>query len=140
MADITITPGNVVPSLKANIIPVIFGATVAAGELVFLDASDNNRAKLADGNSGTAAVRAVVGMAVNGGAAGQPGSVVLEDPDLAIGAHGVTIGEPLFLSNTPGKVMPYADIAAGNYTAHVAQAKTATTVSFKVNAPLVVHG
>lgn len=139
MADITITAASVVPSSGATKIPGTAGATIAAGELVYKDAADS-KYKLADGNSGTSGVRAVEGIAANSASAGQPISIITNDPDLAVGTHGVTIGEPLFLSNTPGKIMPYADIAAGNYTACVAMAKTSTTISFKVHAPNVVHG
>lgn len=140
MADISLTAANIVPSTRAVRVPGTAGATIAAGQLVYKDASDSNKWKLADGNSATAAVRAVEGIAVNSASAGQPITIVTSDPDLAVGTHGVTIGEPLFLSNTPGGIMPYADLASGNYTAHVAQAKTSTTISFAVHAPAVAHG
>ncbi len=143
-SPITLTASSIVPSNKAVMIPATAGVTVAAGEIVYLDDADkdnrqNGKAKLADGNSGTAAVRDPKGMAANSAAAGQPLQIIVSDPDLEVGAHGVAVGEPLFLSDTAGKMGPYADVAAGNYTAHLAQVKTASKISFAINAPGVVH-
>lgn len=144
MAVLNLTAGNIVPSVNAVIIPATAGAAIAAGEIVYQDAADKDnkqhgKVKLCDGNGASAAIRAPKGMAANSAAAGQPVNVIVSDPDLEVGAHGVDIGEPLFLADTPGKMSEYGDIATGNYTAHLAQVKTATKLSFAINAPGVLH-
>lgn len=144
MAVLNLTAGSVVPSVNAVIIPGTAGVDIDAGEIVYQDTADKDnkqfgKMKLCDGNGASAAIRAPKGMAANSAAAGQPLNIIVSDPDLEVGAHGLDLGEPLFLSDTPGKMFEYGDIATGNYTAHLAQVKSATKLSFAINAPGVLH-
>ncbi len=46
MADLSITAANVLRGSNARVETGIFGATVTAGQVVYRDASDNNKFKL----------------------------------------------------------------------------------------------
>lgn len=123
-ADVSITPGSVVPSSSAIYLDSYYGgqltagATITAGQLVYVDTSDSNKIKLADCDSGTAGVRDVDGIAVNNAASGQRISVVAYDPALTLG--GTTANGTIYvLSATAGGIAPAADVTTGWYVAVV---------------------
>lgn len=125
MADVTITAASVAQGSNASTTQGFLGATVTAGQVVYKDAADG-LFKLADGNSGTAAARAAFGIALNGGASGQP-VVVQTSGDITIGGT-VTVGGVYVLSATPGGIAPVADLASGNYTNTIGIGITASTL------------
>lgn len=131
-ADVSITAGNVIPSSAAQKTSGVAGATIAAGQLVYRDASDSNKFKLTDADSATAAARVVYGIAINSAAAGQPINVCTADTALAIGTHSQTVGTILLMSDTAGGLMPAADVETGDYVTVVAIAKTSTTIAFGI--------
>lgn len=113
MADLTITAANVVPGTGARIVQGTAGATITAGQVVYKDASDSDKYKLADCDSATAAVRGAVGIALNGASAGQPVSVIVGG-QVTIGAT-IAAGVAYYLSATPGGICPVADLGSGDY-------------------------
>jgi hypothetical protein len=135
MADIIITPTNVVPptgNATERLSPATFIAGVAllAGEVVCLDETDN---KLYHADANNAARRDVKGFAGNSAvAAGQRLDVITKCPALVVGAHGVTVGTPLFLSNTAGKICPLADLGSGSLPVLVAFAQSATALEVSI--------
>lgn len=128
MSDLSITAASVVAGSNSNTVSGTLGATVTAGQVVYKDDSDGYW-KLADNNSATAAVRVPQGIALNGGASGQPVRVLVSG-DITIGAT-LTAGVVYYLSDTPGGICPVADLASGEYPASIGIA-TSTTV-LKVN-------
>lgn len=135
MADLIITAANVVAGAGARSTTGTAGATITAGQAVYLDAADG-RYKLADTDSATAGVRAPVGIALNGASAGQPVSVIVSGP-VTIGAA-VTAGVAYYLSGNPGGICPVADVAPGDYPAIIGMAISATVLDVKIQAPGVV--
>lgn len=131
-ADVTITAANVVPSSAAQKTSGVAGATIAAGQLVYRDASDSNKFKLTDADSATAAARVVYGIAINSASAGQPLNVCTSDTALAIGTHSQAVGTIIIMSDTAGGLMPAADVETGDYVTVVAIAKSATTIAFGI--------
>lgn len=134
-ADLSITASAVVPSANAQINEATAGATITAGQLIYLDTTDlDNRsrpkAKLADANSSTAAVRSVAGISINGASAGQRVSYVYQDPALVIAASGLTANTILVLSATAGGIAPAADVTTGWFLSVVAVVKSGTTIYF----------
>lgn len=131
MADVTITPANVVPSPLATTTHLqpantIVGETIAAGETICLLAADSKYYK-ADAND--ADKRDVKGIAGNSAVAiGQRVDIITEAPALEVGTHGQAVGTPLFLSATPGKLCPYADLSTGALPVLMAYAATTTTL------------
>jgi hypothetical protein len=128
MADISITAANVVAGSDAVRESGTAGATVTAGQLVYLDTSDM-KYKLADAN-GAAALRVPNGIALNGASNGQPLSVQ-KGGDITIGGT-MTAGIPYFLSDTPGGLCPLPDIGTGEYSCIVGIAKSTSVLAVNI--------
>jgi hypothetical protein len=128
MADISITAANVVPGSDAVRESGTAGATITAGQLVYLDTSDM-KFKLADAN-GAAALRVPNGIALNGASNGQPLSVQ-KGGDITIGGT-MTAGIPYFLSDTPGGLCPLPDIGTGEYSCIVGIAKSTSVLAVNI--------
>lgn len=134
MADIVITAANVVAGAGAVTETRLAAATIAAGEVVYLDA--NSRYNLADTDSATALVRKPRGIALNGGAAGQPIQII-RSGDVTLGSV-LTRAVAYYLSGNPGKIAPIADVATGDYTAILGLAISATVLRVDIQAPDIV--
>lgn len=130
MADLSITAANVVPGADARTESGTAGATVMAGQAVYLDAATNSY-KLADSN-GAAALRTPVGLALHGAAAGQP-LTVQKSGDITIGAT-LTAGVAYYMSDTPGGICPVADIGSGEYACIIGIAKSTTVLDINIQA------
>jgi hypothetical protein len=126
--DVTITAANVTASSTATIKRGVAGAAITAGQLLYIDRTTNTL-KLADANSGTADVRIVAGIALNGAANGQPLHYVVRDPALVLG--GTTAKGTIYvLSANAGGVAPAGDLTAGWYPHIIAVGVSATVVAF----------
>lgn len=113
MADLVITGTSVVKGTGATTETLTAGAAITAGQSVYKDASDANKAKLTDADSATAAARVFYGLALNGAASGQP-VVVQTGGIITIGAT-VAVGVAYYLSDTAGGICPFADLESGDY-------------------------
>lgn len=115
MASLTITAASVLPGSNAVIKRGTAGATVTAGQVVYLDTATTGEWLLADADAAAAITRGSgqIGIALHGAADGQPLSVQVEG-DITIGAT-MTAGLAYFLSPTPGQIGVYADILSGDY-------------------------
>ena len=129
MADLTITAANVVAAANAVRESGTAGATITAGQLVYLDTTDM-KYKLAD-NNGAAALRVPNGIALNGAANNQP-LVIQKAGDITIGAT-MTAGVAYYLSDTPGGICPVADIASGEYPCIIGIAKSASLLDVGIH-------
>jgi len=113
MADLSQTSASVsAVSGEVSVQDVTAGATIVAGNTVYLDTSDSNKAKLADANS-TAATADVEGIALNGGASGQPIRIAISG-EMDVGAT-LTVGKIYVQSGTAGGIMPVDDLASSDY-------------------------
>lgn len=121
MADITITAANVLAGSNATTENGTLGATTTAGQAVYKAASDG-KWYLADNNSATAEVRQARGIALNGGAAGQPVRVLTAG--LCTMGATMTAGVAYYLSDTAGGICPVADIGAAEYSCLIGMATT----------------
>lgn len=126
MTDIVITAANVIAGSNSTRKPGTAGATITAGQAVYLDDADN-KWKLADNNSATAAVRQAQGIALNGAALNQP-LFVLTSGDITIGGT-VVAGSAYYLSDTPGGLIPVADLGTGEYPCLIGMATSASVIS-----------
>ena len=127
MADLSITSASVVASGDSSQRTKLANATITAGQVVYLD-SATDKVGLADSNSATAAIRAVYGIALNGGAVNQP-IVVHIGGSITIGAT-MTAGVAYYLSDTPGGICPVADLGAGEYPTVLGLATSTTVLAF----------
>lgn len=129
MAILSITASAVLKGANAQFQTGLAGATITAGQTVYLDAADSTY-KLADANL-SAAAATVVAIALNSASAGQPVSVLQEDDDFTTGGTMVT-GTVYVLSATAGGINPAADLAAGWYPSVVFIAKSTTKAVMKI--------
>ena len=129
MADITITAANVVAGANSKVKHGTAGATITAGQSVYLDPTDK-KYKLADYDSATAAVRSAKGIALHGAANGQP-LAVHTSGDITIGGT-MTAGLAYYLSPTPGGICPVGDLGSGDYPSIIGIAKSATVLSVQL--------
>ena len=136
MADLTITAASVVPGSDARISHGTAGATITAGQAVYLDSATTGKWQLADTDSATAAVRAAHGVALNSASLNQPIAVQTEG-DITIGAT-IAAGVAYYLSGTPGGICPVADVAAGDYPLVIGMGKSTTVLDINIVYPGVV--
>ena len=129
MADLVITPANVVSGNGSRTEDRNAGAAVTAGQVVYLDAADD-RYKLADCD-GAAPLRKPRGIALNGAAAGQPLRIHRSGP-ITIGAV-LAPGTTYYLSPTPGGIAPIADLSAGDYPTIIGIAISASVLDVQIH-------
>lgn len=115
MADLTVTAASVLAGTNAEIVRGTAGATITAGQAVYLDTASTGEWLLADSDSATVIARgsAKFGIALNGASDGQP-LAIQTGGDITIGAT-VVAGTAYYLSDTPGGICPIADLATGDY-------------------------
>lgn len=132
MAALAQTAASFIPSVSAQYSQeYVFGATIAAGQPCYVDAS--NLLQLCISN-GTVLQGTCRGLAHLGGAAGQKGKLVVSDPDLVIGSTTV-IGDNLWVFTTAGTYTKTpADLGSGKLTCHLGVAKSTTVVDFAIKA------
>ena len=130
MADLSITAANVIADSSARLRTGTAGATITAGQIVYLDPTDN-RYKLADCDSATAAVRSPAGMALHGALSGQP-LTIAEGGPVALGAI-LTAGVAYYLSPTAGGVCPVADLSAGDYPTILGIASSTSVLKLRIH-------
>lgn len=130
MSDLSITAANVVSGSNAVTEQGVGGATITAGQQVYLD-SATGRYKLADSDGATAAIKSPRGTALNGCSDGQP-LAVQRSGDITIGAT-LTAGTTYYLSNTAGGICPLADVGTGETAVIVGIAKSTTVLALGYN-------
>lgn len=132
MADLTITPANVVAGSNASIASGTAGETITAGQAVYLS-STTKKWMLADSNSATSEARQAKGIALNGASLNQPVSVQTSG-DITIGGT-LVAGSAYYLSETPGGIQPAADLAVGEYVCLLGLAKSISVLSIGIQFP-----
>jgi hypothetical protein len=132
MADLSITSANVIAASGANIAHRTAGATITAGQAVYIAAA-TGLVMLADADSATAEARVPVGIALNGAANGQPIAIALPGSDVTIGAT-MTANVVYYLSDEPGGICPVADLASGDYTCTIGMAISTTVLRIDITA------
>ena len=131
MVDLVITAASVVKGTGSSVSQGTAGATVTAGQPVYLDSATGTY-KLSDANSATAAARVVDGIALHASLAGQPLQILTGGP-ITLGAV-LTVAVAYYLSNNAGGICPVADLTAGSYPTILGFATSATLLTAKLNA------
>ena len=140
MAAISITAANVIPSSTASRSLGVAGATITAGQAVYIDTTDSNKIKLADAN-GTTPANTFAGIAENGATAGQKISYVTNDTaGFTIGATvPVLSGDTIWLSPTAGGITKtQADLISGCTVITIGNMLSTTTMNLNPNTGGVV--
>lgn len=131
MADLSVTAASVIAGSDAAITQGTLGATVTAGQVLYQEDA-TNLWKLADNNSGTAEAKTPEGIALNGGATGQP-VAVLTKGTVTIGAT-LTAGVAYYLSATAGGICPVADLTSGMNPSFLGIASSTTVLKVNITA------
>ncbi len=129
MADLSVTAANVLKGADASLDRGTAGATITAGQLVYFDSATSSY-KLADNNSGTAAARSPVGIALHGSLTGQP--LTIQRAGLITVGATMTAGVAYYLSGTPGGLAPIADLTTGMYPTLIGIAKSTTVLNIDI--------
>lgn len=132
MADITITPANVVAGADSSAVTGVAGETIAAGKAVYLS-STTKKWMLADSNSATAEARKAKGISLNGASLNQP-IAIHKAGDITIGGT-LVAGTAYYLSDTPGGICPLADVGSGEYLCLLGLAKSTTVLAVDIQFP-----
>ena len=111
MADLVITPANLVLQSNTRFIPAVAGEGLNAGAPVWFD-SVTQRWFNADADSVVIGANAPRGLVMAGVVAGAPFGLIIGG-GLAFGAI-LTVGVTYYLSKNPGRIAPLADISGGN--------------------------
>ncbi len=110
--DVSVTATGVLASSSASTKHGIAGATMTAGQVIYLDSATNTY-KLAKATDAITVQAA--GIALHGASSGQPIKFVTRDPDFTAGVT-VTEGTHMVVSpNNAGGISATADLASGNY-------------------------
>lgn len=124
MAAISITATSVVGSQNVT---KTAGGTITAGQVVRLNASDQVVAAVND----TAANAAAYGIALNGGATGQPIAVQTQGQPTIGGT--VAVGK-VYVLGTSGGIIPVDDIAGSEFITIVGVGISATVIDLAIKA------
>ncbi len=112
MANLIVTPGNVKYSSGALQVIGIAGASITAGQPLYLDIDGTYKLAIAT----TRAEADFKGVALCNSYPGQPVVLARYDPDLDIGSSSLDKGQIYCVSATvAGAVAPVSDLIAGDY-------------------------
>lgn len=136
MAAVTFT-GIRPYSASTSVQMITAGATIAAGEVVYEDTTDSNKAKLADNNA-SAATAVVKGIALQA-AVSAGGLVVLTGGSIVLVGATMTVGATYYLGATAGQIVPETDLATGNYVSRLGTAASATQLDLAITNTGIVH-
>ncbi len=113
-SDLAITASQVLASANAITVLGTAGATVTAGQAVYLDATTKTYT-LADADADTLALAAAVGLALHAASAGQPLRVQTSGTLTLGAAAGPLVGRQYVLSDTAGGLCLWDDVVASWY-------------------------
>ena len=130
MADISVTATSVKAGGNTQIEHGFAGETLTAGQVVYKDASSGGQFKKADCDSATVAAKFAHGIALNGGASGQPIAVATGGPVTFNAA--LTAGTAYYLSGTAGGIAPRADITTGDDVVFLGIATSTTVLDLRI--------
>jgi len=127
MSDISITAANVVTS-SSSIRTGTAGASITAGQVLYVDSANGNVLKLA--STASAAAAAAVGVALHAAASGQP-IAYQTSGEVTIGGT-VAVGVPYFVSDNAGGLRPLADAGTGDYATLVGIGTSTTKIYINI--------
>jgi hypothetical protein len=127
MADITITPANVIAAAGASLASGIAGATITAGKIVHASPA-NGRMILSDADAAGIGLVTKFYIALNGASDGQPVALAAAG-DIALGVS-MTAGTSYYLSPVAGGIAPRADVLTGDNVIFLGTARSTSVLAF----------
>ncbi len=126
---LSVTATSVLPGSDANIADGIAGASITAGQVLYLD-STTNTLKLAQCD-GTTAEATVAGIAMNGGATGQTIRYA-KGGTITIGGT-IAAGTPYVVSATAGGIDAFSALVSTNKVSYIGWASTTAIMTVAIN-------
>jgi len=123
------------PTSNTTTRSVEYGATIAAGQSIYLDAT--NKAQLADSNA-SAVTAAVKGVAMTPGVNGGFGLIAISGAIILVGTT-MAVGETYYVGATAGSIIPDADLTTGDFVSRIGTAATATQINLSIEATGILH-
>lgn len=116
MAALTITASQVL-RVSGDVVTGTAGATITAGQSVYLSSSNTWLLAQADGTAAESGYGSEYGIALHASLSGQPIDVQING-DITLGAGAApAAGIPYFVGTTAGDIVLSGDLSAGHYTA-----------------------
>ena len=125
------------PTATTKTALVIYGATIAVGQPLYLDSSDNEY-KLTDANS-SAATAALKAIAMTPGIDGGYGLVAIGGSIILLVGTTMAVGETYYAGATAGTIVPDADLTTADYISRVGVASSATQILLAIEATGIIH-
>jgi len=128
MAAVTITGVRATSSTQTQLL--LFGETISAGQLVYVDAV-TQECQLCDADISQAAAT-VRGIALTPGIDGGYGIIAISGRLVLVGAT-MVVTDSYYVGDAPGALAPDADLATGDWIARVGRAVTATELQLDIS-------
>lgn len=128
MADLSVVAADVLPVLNTTIMRGTAGATITAGQALYLNTSTG---RYVQAQADDAATDHVVGIAAHGASNGQPIQIITGGTvDLGVT---LTVGEIYVLSaSAAGGIAPESDLTSTNYVSVIGVAQTADNMILSI--------
>lgn len=107
------------------------GETITQGQAIVMDPTTKKMFKTDVNDNTNTWKRACDGIALNAASLNQP-VVFQTDDDITMGAT-LTVGEVYCAGNTPGAIVPKADLTTGDYMVILGVAKSASVLGLNIN-------
>jgi len=117
--------------------PIMYGATIAAGQSTYSDTADSGKQKLADAND-TAATAVVKGIAITPGVSGGYGYIATGGSIILVGTT-MVVGETYAIGQTAGSIVPVSDLTTNDRVTILGTAASATQLDLQIKATGVQH-
>jgi hypothetical protein len=129
MSDLSITDSNLVAGIGATLATGNAGETLAAGDAVYIDSSDDDNLKKCQ-HDGSAAEADAVGI-VLAGVGDNATATYITEGDLCFGTL-LAIGSVYIVSATPGLIAALADAGTGDYVTILGVATGTAVLAVKI--------
>lgn len=118
------------PTANTQLQKVVYGATVAPGQPVYLDNTDDEY-KLADSNASEATAQAR-GIAITPGVDGGYGLIATGGSIILVGTT-ATVGNDYYVGATAGEIIDVGSMSSGDYVTRLGNAATATQLDLNIH-------
>lgn len=124
------------PTANTKFLLVMYGATVAAGQPLYLDPADS-LCKLSDANA-SATTAKVKGIAMTPGVNGGYGIIATEGGIILVGTT-AAVGETYYGGATAGDIVPDGDLTTADYVSRIGTASSTTQIELSIVNTGIVH-
>lgn len=119
------------PTSNTLIARVIYGATVSAGQVVYLDTTDGEY-KLADANGASEATSQAKGIAITPGVDGGYGFIATGGDIILVGTT-MNVAYDYYVGFTPGGLMDVGSWSSSDYITRIGNAVSATQLALNID-------